>query len=64
LKRSRGERFNFFSAVTTLGTAQDITIQELRIESFFPADEPTRGAATRIATGEGSGQGLGQKPAA
>jgi transcriptional regulator with XRE-family HTH domain len=45
-----GHRFNFFSAITTLGTPQDITVQELRIESFFPADEPTRSAAARIAT--------------
>ncbi len=25
--------------VTTVGTPQDVTAQELRIESFFPADE-------------------------
>jgi transcriptional regulator with XRE-family HTH domain len=31
----------FFSTVTTLGTPQDITLQELRIECFFPADEQT-----------------------
>lgn len=31
----------FFSAVTTLGTPQDITLQEIRLESFFPADEAT-----------------------
>ena len=30
-----------FSTITTLGTAQDITLQELHIESFFPADDPT-----------------------
>lgn len=29
------------TTITTLGTAQDITLQELRIESFFPADEET-----------------------
>jgi len=28
-----------FSTITSLGTAQDITLQELRIEAFFPADE-------------------------
>jgi hypothetical protein len=27
-----------FSTIATLGTAQDITLQELRIESFHPAD--------------------------
>jgi transcriptional regulator with XRE-family HTH domain len=33
---------SFFSTVTTLGTPQDIALQELRIECFFPADETTR----------------------
>jgi transcriptional regulator with XRE-family HTH domain len=33
---------------TTFGTAQDITLQELRIECFFPADETTRTAITRL----------------
>jgi transcriptional regulator with XRE-family HTH domain len=32
---------SYFSMVTTVGTPQDITAQELRIESFFPADEAT-----------------------
>lgn len=32
---------SYFSAVTTLGTAQDITLQELRVESFIPADAET-----------------------
>lgn len=31
-------RVSYFSTVTTLGTAQDITLQELRVECFFPAD--------------------------
>jgi len=35
-----------FSAVTTFGTAQDVALQELRIETFFPADEATRIALT------------------
>jgi hypothetical protein len=49
----RATRFEFFSAVTVLGTPQDITLQELRIESFFPADAATAAAARRLA-GEGS----------
>jgi transcriptional regulator with XRE-family HTH domain len=28
-----------FSTIMTLGTPQDVTLQELRLESFFPADE-------------------------
>ncbi|MEO1593569.1 MAG: helix-turn-helix transcriptional regulator [Cyanobacteria bacterium J06632_22] len=34
--------FNFFTTITTLGTPYDITLQELRIESLFPADERTK----------------------
>jgi transcriptional regulator with XRE-family HTH domain len=30
-----------FTTIATLGTAQDVTLQELRIECFFPADEAT-----------------------
>jgi len=30
--------FRLFSAIMTLGTPQDVTLQELRIETFFPAD--------------------------
>jgi transcriptional regulator with XRE-family HTH domain len=46
-----GKAFNFFSSATTLGTPQDITLQELRIESFFPADVSTENAAREMATG-------------
>jgi transcriptional regulator with XRE-family HTH domain len=45
-------RFDFFSAVTVLGTPQDITLQELRIESFFPVDTATAAAARRLAEGQ------------
>ncbi len=31
-----GITFNYFSAVTVLGTALDITLQELRIELLLP----------------------------
>jgi len=36
-----GLTLSYFSMVTTLGTPLDITAQELRIESFYPADEAT-----------------------
>ena len=38
----------YFSLVTTLGTPQDVTLQELRVESFFPADVETERAAARL----------------
>jgi hypothetical protein len=37
-----GIRLQLFTTIATLGTPQDITLQELRIESFFPMDEETR----------------------
>jgi hypothetical protein len=39
----------FFTTLTSLGTPHDITLQELRIESFFPADTATEEAARRLA---------------
>jgi transcriptional regulator with XRE-family HTH domain len=52
--RKRDRAFNFFSTVTTLGTPQDVTVQELRIECFFPADDATRQAAHDLAAGSGT----------
>lgn len=40
LKRDDLE-LQFFSTIATLGTSYDITLQELRIECLFPADEIT-----------------------
>jgi transcriptional regulator with XRE-family HTH domain len=36
-----GTELSFFSTVSTFGTAVDITLAELAIEAFFPADEAT-----------------------
>lgn len=33
-----GLRLNLFTTITTLGTPCDVTLQEMRIESLFPAD--------------------------
>ena len=40
LRRRRAE-LAFFSTIATFGTAVDITLAELSIEAFFPADEST-----------------------
>lgn len=32
---------NLFTSIATMGTPHDVTVHELRIESFFPADEAT-----------------------
>jgi transcriptional regulator with XRE-family HTH domain len=34
-----GKSLSVFTTISTLGTPQDVTLQEIRIESFFPADE-------------------------
>jgi transcriptional regulator with XRE-family HTH domain len=36
-----GRVLSLFHTITTLGTPQDVTLQELRIETSFPADAPT-----------------------
>lgn len=36
-----GHQISLFTTLTTLGTPQDITLQELRLECLFPADEET-----------------------
>jgi transcriptional regulator with XRE-family HTH domain len=37
-----GDELSFFSTLATFGTALDVTVAELSIEAFFPADEQTR----------------------
>ena len=39
----------FFTTIATVGPPQDITLQELRVECFFPADEATEALARRLA---------------
>ena len=34
-----GRALSVFTTIATLGTPQDVTLQEVRIESFFPADD-------------------------
>ncbi len=41
----------YFSTLTGLGTPHDITLQEIRIEAFFAADEATEEASRRLAAG-------------
>jgi transcriptional regulator with XRE-family HTH domain len=43
------EVLSFLSATTVFGTPIDITLSELALESFWPADEPTREALRRLA---------------
>jgi transcriptional regulator with XRE-family HTH domain len=50
LRRASGDELSLFSTLATFGTALDITLAELSIESFFPADKETE-AALRAAFG-------------
>ena len=47
------DTLNVFSMVSTFGTALDITAEELRVETFFPADDFSRDFF-RILAGTGS----------
>ena len=39
--RKADQSLHFFTTIATLGTPQDITVQEIRIENFFPMDDAT-----------------------
>jgi hypothetical protein len=39
--RKQETSLRLFTTIATLGTPQDVTVQELRIESFFPMDDVT-----------------------
>jgi transcriptional regulator with XRE-family HTH domain len=41
LFRRRDRQISMFTTIATLGTPRDVTLQEVRIESFFPMDEAT-----------------------
>lgn len=43
-----GERLNYFSMVTTVGTPQTVMAEELRLECLFPADDATETAHGRF----------------
>jgi hypothetical protein len=46
LEQDDGSVLALFSTIATFGTALDVTLAELSIEQFFPADDATREALT------------------
>jgi len=46
--RSGDFRLGLIGAVLTLGTPQDVTLQELRVEMFMPADETSEAALVAL----------------
>jgi transcriptional regulator with XRE-family HTH domain len=51
--RAGGERLCLLTTTTVFGTPTDVTLSELAIESFFPADEETGQALRRLASTSG-----------
>ncbi|RZI38758.1 transcriptional regulator, partial [Herbaspirillum sp. HC18] len=47
--RHEGEILSFFSTTMVFGTPVDITLSELALETFFPADERTAERLKQIA---------------
>ena len=43
-----GVTLNYFSMITTVGTPQTVTAEELRLECMFPADDKTESAHGRF----------------
>jgi transcriptional regulator with XRE-family HTH domain len=41
-------RLNYFSMITTVGTPQTVTAEEMRLESMFPADDTTEAEHSRF----------------
>jgi transcriptional regulator with XRE-family HTH domain len=50
-----GGVLSFISTTTIFGTPVDVTLQELAVESFFPADEQTAAALTALAAARQGG---------
>jgi hypothetical protein len=45
-----GVRLSLFTVISTFGTAQDVTTDEMRIESFFPSDAETEAVLRSLGT--------------
>ena len=54
--RHRGDELAFISTKTSFATAVDVTVAELSIESFFPADEQTAEAMRALSLRDGAGR--------
>ncbi len=50
------QRLSYFSLITTVGTPQNVTAQERRIESLFPADDETEAAHLDLMGGDTQGR--------
>lgn len=53
--RRDDRELRFFSTFTTFGTPRDVTVDELRIECAFPADDATAELCRALARDENRG---------
>jgi transcriptional regulator with XRE-family HTH domain len=53
--RKQDTALSLFTTIATLGTPQDVTLQELRIECFFPTDDTTAVTLRRWAKARSTG---------
>ncbi len=49
LIRHRGHELRLFSTVTTFGTPQDVTLDEISLESYYPADKRSADVLNELA---------------
>lgn len=50
--RRGDQRLTFFSTLTTFGTSRDITLEEIRVECMFPADDATTAFCKALAAAD------------
>lgn len=55
--RSETLELNLFSMLTTIGTPLDVTAEELRIETYFPADEASERVLRQLAERDAAASG-------
>ncbi|SFF22021.1 hypothetical protein SAMN04488120_1018 [Fontimonas thermophila] len=60
--RISGWDLRLFTMMTTFGTPQDVTADDLRVESFFPADEPSAALLRALAGDRGDRAARGATP--
>ncbi len=51
--KASGRRLRYFTAITTVGTPLDVTVQDLRVETLLPADAETAEFMRSLAGSEG-----------
>ena len=54
--RSREGELRLLETITTFSMPREVTLDELRIECAFPADESTAAVCTRLARAVGAGE--------